>query len=172
MDTRIDLVFSVLVSLFGVLVILMAWHLPEGVYRDAVGPRAFPLGVGVVMIVGGAIVAARRAMSLFPASGWWAPAEGSEDEPDHPASLGRAMAIFAVSVAYAAAFNPLGYLIATPPFIAATLWLMRERSGPQLIAISLIWTVTTYVIFAQLLAVRLPVGPLRAWFRELGLVTL
>jgi len=172
MDTRIDLLVAVLIAMAGFVVILIAWSIPEGVYRDAIGPRAFPLGVGGLMLAGGALVAARRATRMFAGLGWQAPAEGAEDEPGHPASLARAMAILGITIAYAAAFNPLGYLIATPPFIAATLWVMKERSVPQVAALSILWTVMTYVIFAQLLAVRLPVGPLRAWFRELGLVTL
>jgi len=172
MDSRIDLIFAVLIALAGSVVVLIAWNIPDGVYRDAIGPRAFPLGTGILMLAGGAFVAARRAALMFADLGWQASAEGAEDEPGHPASLARAMAILAISIAYAATFTPLGYLIATPPFIAATLWVMRERSVPQVAAISILWTVVTYVVFAQLLAVRLPVGPLRAWFRELGLVTL
>jgi hypothetical protein len=35
-----------------------------------------------------------------------------------------------------------------------------------------LWTVATYVIFSQILSVRIPVGPFAPLFRELGLIIL
>ena len=172
MDTRIDLLVAVAVALFGAAVIAVALTIPDGLYRDAVGPRRVPIGVGLLILGCGAVLALRRLRRLAPTQGWRAEEEGTADEPGHPASLGRAVAVMALTVAYAAALKPLGYLIATPLFVAGALWAMDERRPAKLAMIAILWTAATYVVFAQVLGVRIPVGPLRTLFREWGLVTL
>ncbi len=172
MDTRIDLAVAALVAAFGLAVVLVALTIPDGLYRDAVGPRAVPIGVGVLILVCGAAVALRRLRALAPTRGWRAEEEGTGDEPGHPASLGRALGVMALTAAYAAAFAPLGYLLATPAFVAGALWIMQERRPLRVAAIAIVWTAVTWTLFAQVLHVRIPVGPLRTLFREWGLVNL
>jgi putative tricarboxylic transport membrane protein len=172
MDTRRDLILAVCVVVLGIAVLVVAGWIRPGVYRDAVGPRAFPFAIAGLFIVGGAAVAVRRARRMNAAGGYLVETEGTGDEPDHPASFTRALAVMALTVAYAAAFNPAGYLLATPVYVAAALAVMGERRWRVVGALAVGWTLVTYVLFAQLLAVRLPVGPFRAWFRELGLVVL
>jgi putative tricarboxylic transport membrane protein len=172
MDTRLDLILAAIVAAFGIAVIAGAMAIPDGLYRDAVGPRAVPIFIGFLMLVCGGLSTWRRAIRMAPGAGWQVHADGTEDEPDLPASLARAVAIMALTVAYTAVFNPLGYLLATPVYVAAALWVMQERKLGAMVAISVLWTVGTWVLFSQVLAVRIPVGPLRTLFREWGLIIL
>jgi hypothetical protein len=78
----------------------------------------------------------------------------------------------AISVVYAVLLMPLGYLIATPPFVALGLSRDGRAASGYTVVIPLVWTVTTYLLFSQLLNVRIPVGPFAPLFRELGLIVL
>ena len=172
MDTRIDLAVAALVAAFGFAVVAIALTIPDGLYRDAVGPRRVPIGVGILILLCGSVAAIRRARRMAATRGWRAEQDGTEDEPGHPASLVRALVVMALTAAYAASFQPIGYLISTPLYIAAALWAMRERRALKVATIAVVWTAVTYVLFAQVLGVRMPVGPLRTLFREWGLINL
>jgi len=55
-------------------------------------------------------------------------------------------------------FQFIGYYISSALFIAVTLWVLGIRNKIQLIALPLGWVVFSYVVFARILFVRLPVG--------------
>src|SRR6218665_1287109 len=116
-DTRRDLVMALAVLVLGVLVIYLAGTIGEGVYRDTVGPRAFPYAVGILLAVGGGFLVARRLQAMHAGEGYLTEGEGSADEDGHPASGTRAITIMVLTVAFAAALEPAGYLIATPIYV-------------------------------------------------------
>lgn len=172
MDRRIDIAISVVAALFGIFVILQARTIELGLYTDPIGPRAFFYGCGVIFILGGLANIALRAMSwsLFPSNK--IPAEGVDDEEGYPASWKRAGLLSLLCIVYILAFRPLGYLIATPFFIAVALRILEERSWLFTATVGLTFTVVFYIIFAQGLGVWLPVGPFTEFFREMGWVIL
>ena len=172
MDRRIDLAVALAFAAFGLFVIVQAAGIPAGVMRDPIGPRAAFYVGGGVMLGGGLILAARRLASWRGISDHMVPNEGTPDEPGHPASTRRAFLIVAACLIYALLFQPLGYLLATPPFVFLALFVMGERHWPVTAAIALIFTGTAYVVFAQVLGVRVPVGPFTELFRELGWIVL
>lgn len=168
MDSRRDLLMALSVVALGIFVMAIAQTIHAGIYRDAVGPRAFPLAIGVLFIVNGGIVAVQRLRNMNAGRGYLVAAEGTEDEAEYPASAMRAAFVIVLTFAYAAAFQPLGYLLATPLYVVAALAAMSERRWLVSVGIAVVWTIATYVIFAQGLAVRMPVGPLRSVFRAIG----
>jgi putative tricarboxylic transport membrane protein len=145
MDTRRDLVIALCVAALGAGILWMTGSIRMGIARDVIGPRAFPYAIGTLLLVGGLVLSLRRLRFMNAGGGFVAPEEGSEDTPDYPASAGRVLFIMVLSVAYVALLMPVGYLI---------------------------WTVLTYLLFSQLLDVRMPVGPLTPLFRDLGLILL
>ena len=172
MDRRLDILLSLTFIALGVFVIVAASTISTGIYRDPVGPRAFFYGCAAMFILGGMATIGQRLMSWRSEPGNIVEAEGSEDEAGHPASAARAGLLILSTLVYAWLLQPLGYLIATPLFIAATLVLLRVRGVVKLAAISLIFTLVAYLVFAQLLEVRIPVGPFTTWFREMGWIIL
>ena len=56
--------------------------------------------------------------------------------------------------------KPLGFLLATPPFVALALMLMQERKPLLVVVTSLVYTAATYLIIVILLGARLPAGVL------------
>ena len=172
MDARRDLVVSLAVACLGLAILVMTGSIRMGIARDVVGPRAVPYAIGGFLLVAGIVLAARRARRMNPGGGFAVPGEGAPDEQGHPASAWRVGIIMALSAAYAALLVPLGYLIVTPAFVVLAFLAMGERRWGFMAALAAVWTVVTYVVFAQVLSVRMPVGPFAPLFRDLGLITL
>ena len=172
MDRRIDIAISVIAILFGIFVILEARTVKTPMFQDPIGPRAFFYGCGLIFILGGLVNIAQRvqAWRLFPTHA--IPAEGVADEPGHPASFRRAALLTLVSLVYVLTLRPVGYLIGTPLYIIAGLWILEQRNWLLNIAVALVFTIFFYIVFAQGLGVWLPVGPLTQLFRDLGWIIL
>lgn len=172
MDTRRDLALALAVAVLGLVIFVMTSSIRTGITRDVIGPRALPYAIGILLMLGGLVLSVLRMLKMNAQSGFQAPMEGTEDSPDHPASAARVAYIMAISVGYAALLMPAGYLIATPPFLALLFLAAGERERHYTFLIPLVWTIATYLLFSQLLDVRLPVGPFAPLFRDLGLIIL
>jgi len=80
---------------------------------------------------------------------------------DAPGGVAATLASATLCVAYAAAWPWLGFFVATFLYVAAQLWLLRERTLLFLIGVPACVTLLVYVVFARLLALPFPAG---AWF--------
>ncbi len=80
---------------------------------------------------------------------------------DAPGGVAATLASAALCVAYASAWLWLGFFIATFLYVAAQLWLLRERTALFLLGVPACVTLLVYVVFARLLALPFPAG---AWF--------
>jgi hypothetical protein len=96
--------------------------------------------------------------------------EGHEDEPGHPASAVRAFTIFGLCVLWAVLLKPVGFLLVTPPVLAAILWMMDVREPKKLAAFSLLFTLGLWLVFSEILGLVFPYGPLTALARSWGLI--
>jgi putative tricarboxylic transport membrane protein len=160
MDSRKDLLLAFGIIALGIAVIAIAYSWPEPLIRDAVGPRAFPYALGLLFVFGGAFVAWQRVRAMHAAAGYVVPDEGGEEEDGVPASGLRAMTIIGLCVVYTLILNPIGFIVATPPFIALALITMKERSPVTVVATSLAFTAITYLLIHTVLGGRLPDGVL------------
>lgn len=155
---------------------------PEGEYAT-VGPRAFPLVIGIALAVCAAWIGLRRTArggDLAP------PAADSQDATerrgredrrgvaDPPGSAGsdghadpdqqgspawRAAAPAAAAfLAYIALLAPAGYLLATAVFIPLEARLLGSRSWRRDLIAGLVITAAIYAVLGVLLGFRLPAG--------------
>ena len=172
MDRRIDLAISVIAILFGIFVILEARTIRAPLFVDPIGPRAFFYGCGVIFILGGLVNIAQRLQTwrLYPTH--TIPSEGVDDEAGYPGSFRRAALLTLVSLIYVLTLRRAGYLIGTPLYIIAGLWVLEQRNWVLNIAVALGFTTIFYLIFAQGLGVWLPVGPFTQFFRDMGWIIL
>lgn len=161
MDKRIDIFIAGTVFLFGCFVFVEAFGIrPTGPVVDTIGPRGFPIVIGTIFAVGGLTVAINRLRAWNAEPGNLVTTDGEPDEPNVPASGPQAWALMAIAVCYALSLQHLGYLIATPLFVGLALRVMKVRSKATLVGTAIIYTAITYLVFATLMGVRLPLGPL------------
>lgn len=161
MDSRHDIAVAIGVVLLGVLVIALTWTTTTPIVKDTVGPRFFPFVLGLLFIVGGSVVAFQRFRSMNVDGGYRVEPEGAtDDDPALPASAWRAAAMIGLTIAYAILFRPLGFLISTPIYVVAAFAVMNERRYLATSIWAVIYTIATYLLFAVLLDLRFPMGPL------------
>lgn len=172
MDRRIDILVALGFVALGLLIIWQAALIRGGVMRDAVGPRVGFYVCGGILVLGGLAVTIRHWLAMRAGRGWLAEPEGTGDTEGYPASFKRAALLIGTCLAYAALFKPLGYLLATPPFIVAALAVLDQRSWKKSALIAVVFTLLAYLVFAKGLGVRMPHGPLTEPFRALGWITL
>ena len=120
---------------------------PEGGYAT-VGPRAFPLAIGI----GLAAVAVRIGLRPEPRVG---PTPAADWRAAWPSVL--------CFLIYAVLLEPAGYLPATTAFIAVEARLLGSRRWRRDLAASVVVAASIYVLFGSLLGIRLPPGLLGAW---------
>lgn len=171
-DRRFDIVVAAVFAIVGLMLIVEATSIPLGVILDPIGPSMAFYICGGIMLGGGLWVIAGHVRHMSRSEDRVLDGEGVSDEPDYPASALRSFGLVALCVAYAFALQPFGYLIATPVFVVAALALVGKRRPGPLALIALLYTAATYVVFAQALSVRLPVGPFTELFRSLGWIVL
>lgn len=81
------------------------------------------------------------------------------DEPDPKwGNLRLVSIVLAAIVVSISLFNIIGYYISSAIFIASVMWILGSRNKIELIAVPAGWVAFSYLIFARLLHVRLPVG--------------
>jgi putative tricarboxylic transport membrane protein len=57
-------------------------------------------------------------------------------------------------------FSYIGYYLSSALFIVLLMWLLGERKAVTLVAVPVIWDVFTYLVFARVLYISLPIGAL------------
>ena len=145
-DRRLSL--GLLAVSAGYLAAALAITSPEGGYAT-VGPRTFPLAIGVGLAASALWVGFRpeaRGGRAAPAPDWRAAA---------PSAL--------CLLVYTFLFEPAGYLVATTAFIAVEARLLGSRRWRRDLAASLVIAMSVYALFGSLLGIRLPPGLVGAW---------
>ncbi len=138
-----------------------------GVVTDPLGPAAVPAALGAAIALCGVLL---LVAALFPA----APRRSSaglldlvvepEEEPAAPFSARRLGLAIAATVGYVVAFEPLGQLLATPPYVAAVMLIHGGAGRRALFIAPLLVTATLFLGFRGGLQVPLPGGPLEGLF--------
>lgn len=169
MDRRVDFAIGTLTAIFGIAVVLIGEAtIRPGLGGDVLGPRAFPRMVGIGLTLGGLAIAllALRALRRGEAH---AVGGGAGDEPEYPASSGRAFTVMGLTIAYSVLMTPLGFVVATPLYFGALLRVLNVRSVAVYLGMCVGFTIVVYTIFAYVLRVPLTSGLLHPIFQAVGL---
>jgi putative tricarboxylic transport membrane protein len=170
MDRRVDLAVTICVVALGIFVLVTAQTIKPASVPDPIGSKGGPIFVGLALVVGGLALVIRRLMRWRSEATIVSP-DGVEDDSGVEAGYApRAISIWAASVVYVLAMPFVGYLLATPIFVAVVLLLFSVRSWPMILGVSVGFTVPVFLLFAEFLNVRLPTGVLDGPLRSLGLV--
>ena len=151
--------------LAGILLVASAGYLaaaflisePEGEYA-AVGPRAFPVVIGLALAACAVWLGLRQGAAADRA---WSAADRGVPAGKGASTDWRAAAPAAVAfLAYIALLAPVGYVLATAVFIPLEARLLGSRSWRRDLIAGLVVTAFIYAVLGLLLGLRLPPGVL------------
>lgn len=159
-EARVGLPIGVVLLLFAAWVLAAAMQLPAGASQDPLGPRGFPLLLGIGLALSGAtvLVGALAARSSGAA-------ESEEAGPFSPIRFAGAIAL---SGAYVAALEPAGFLVATPLYMAGLAVLHGGVPPLRVLIASAGLTLALFALLSLLLGVSLPPGVLEGALRRGG----
>jgi putative tricarboxylic transport membrane protein len=131
-----------LAILLAIALIVGAWQIQTGMMLDPLGPRSFPIIIGVVLAIGG----------LYPLL-------RPDPEPDWPAA-GRALEIalaVVVMILYALLLEPLGFIVASTLAVFELCWRLGGGLGTSVLA-GIGVALLIYTVFHLILGLSLPRG--------------
>jgi hypothetical protein len=137
---------------------------------DLIGPYGFARVIAIVFMALGTVLLIRQIRALRLGLSPEAVARGSEDEEGYPASARRAGAMILATFAYPILMEPLGYILTSIAYIVGGLLIYGERHLKWGIPLAIIYGFGTFWIFAILLRVPLPGGPIEQVLVALGLL--
>lgn len=142
-----DRIFGLVVILVALAYIASALQIQASFLSDPLGPKAFPIGIGIVAILCAVVMIARP-----------------DEEPEWPAlrSCGAIAIAVLVLVGYAYALKPVGFLI--PTAVVAAILSYQISPNPKAAVISGIGlSGGLYILFRYILGLSLFGFP-RDWF--------
>jgi len=156
-----DQIVGTLLLAFGVVWTGVVYLTVSPGFGDGIGPRAFPLGLGVLLV----FLSALLLISGFRKTRAQAE-EAPEDatETDGFTEKGRAelrmvASVFAVIVAYGFLMEKIGFEIATVLTVTASMWLVLGIRKPTVIAAMAIGLAGgCWLVFGKILGAYLPPG--------------
>lgn len=158
-NTRRELAVAAFLVAFGGAVMLLARQIWPGVPTDPLGPRAFPAALGAGILLCGLLlgVAVLLFRGLPERTGAFIES-GPQEEQAGPFSPVRLVGAVIATGAYIAAFEPIGYLLATPVYVAAIALIHGATPRRALLVAPLLTTVALYVAFRFGLRIPVPEG--------------
>lgn len=159
---------GVAILVFGAWFLWQAGTLRQGPGYAAVGPRIFPLIVGLGILGSGLGVAFGAWRSRSRARGP-APAAGATGGEEREGGAGTdwptLLAVAGLLVAYIALFQPLGFVIASTALLLVGARVLGSRAPLRDLAAGLAVSLAAYVLFTRFLGLEVPAGPLEAPLR-------
>lgn len=159
--SRREIAVAVFLAAFGGIIIALSGQIESGVYTDPLGPRVFPYALGVGIALCGLFLGV-GALFRWQAerAGLLSDPGGAEEVERGPFSPTRLVGAVAATAIYVAAFEPVGYLIATPLYVVAILLIHGGTPWRTLIVAPTVITTVLYLTFRFGLRIPVPGGVL------------
>lgn len=152
---KAELALAALVAAMGVFVLLDAYRIEAPATSNVVGPRFFPVVIGVLLLVVGGWLA------VDVLRGGAGEPEVDEDVDLSRPSDWRTLALLtAAFVLHALLLRPAGWPVAGAVLFWGTAAALGSRSWPRDGVVSVALAVLVWLVFARGLGVSLPGGPL------------
>lgn len=150
-----DLLVALGVVIIGVLLLIGTTQIQFGI-NAVVGPRAFPLIVGIGTLLLGVILT-----GLTLRGDRAEPGAEEDADPDAPADLRRPGIVLGGFLLGSVLLAPLGFVVGTAIMYFSVAFAFGERRYGLMGVVSLIVALVTYVVFTRGLGLSLPAGLLK-----------
>lgn len=117
-------------------------------FGDPLGPRAFPVLLGILFALAGVLL-------LFESVGGREVAAAGAQAPTR---LGVVAAVAVFTMVFFALLEPLGYLVAFTLYLFALMTWLHRKSPLACLATAVLFSLGSYVLFAKALGVSLAKG--------------
>lgn len=170
-----DGIAGVAILAFGAWVLWQAGSLRAGPGYAAVGPRTFPIIVGLATLVSGVgvVIGWLRAWRGDAAPAAAARADtppltdadltGDGDAAPAGTDWATLLLVGGLLAAYIALFRPLGFVLASTALFPAGAWALGSRAPLRDSLAGVVVSLITYLLFTRFLGLELPAGPLAGW---------
>lgn len=166
-----EIVLSGLFALIGVGLVALSGSIRAGSIPDPITSAGMPRLTGYLLIFFSGVMLVRyAAASVRRPRTWRVPSQGDNDEPGHPSSLVRPLAVVVAGLAWTWAVDLVGYFLAMPLLVVAVLRIMDVRSRAKLVAVPIGFTVVIWLLFAEMLGIKFPLGFMDTPLREIGFI--
>jgi putative tricarboxylic transport membrane protein len=158
--SRREIAVAVFLAAFGGVVIALTEKIESGVYTDPLGPRVFPYALGVGIAVCGLLLGVGALFRWQAEQAGFLSDAAEEEVKRGPFSPTRLVGAVGATAIYVAAFEPVGYLIATPLYVAAILFIHGGAPQRTVIFAPVVITTVLYLMFRFVLRIPVPSGVL------------
>jgi hypothetical protein len=157
--SRREIAIAVFLAAFGGIVIALSGEIQSGVQTDPLGPRVFPSALGAGIAFCGLLLGFGALFRWQPQqSGLLLDGGGTEEVEKGPFSPMRLLGAVVATAIYVAAFESVGYLIATPLYVVAILLIHGGAPWRTLVVAPVVITTVLYLTFRFALRIPVPGG--------------
>ena len=144
-----EIVFGLVLMGVSVLMFALTYQFPRQTL--ALSPGVFPRFVSTCMFILATILVIQGISGLRQQAGQRMP-----DFQLEKAFVIRIVAMVALAFAYTKILPLVGYMLATPPFVAGTMIIFHEKRWYWIVGVSLLTSGVLYMLFRMLFKVPLP----------------
>ena len=146
---------GLVVAAFGLVYLIMTLTMKRSALGDPMAPLYFPLGLGIMLVIFGVIQVLRSDIKKSIESLQKLKNMNTQDR-----KINGMIAYTCVSgVVYALIFEHAGFVISTLAFMFSMLMLTNKEKIKQNVIVSVVFSVSIYLLFTQALGIPLPKMP-------------
>jgi putative tricarboxylic transport membrane protein len=148
-------IFAICIVFLGAGYLYSTWLIKSIRIGDPVGPKVFPIivGIGIILSALGLLFESwREARSAKTRD------EATKAEGPSPHNIPAVAAVIAWMALYVILMEPLGFMIACTTFLLGMMAYFHRNHWATNIAVSVIFSVTIYTVLTKLLQAPLPPG--------------
>lgn len=153
MNIKFDRYAGLAFLTLGIGIVAHSMSISQSAYGSSVGPRVFPLGLGIILI----LLSLRLLYETFKYNN---PEKKSKETMDYK----RFGIILGAMILYALLFEKLGYILCTFVFLLVAFQTMKKGKWLSSIIISGVFSMGIYYVFVDLMKGTLPGFPI--WFGQ------
>ncbi|MEG0261265.1 MAG: tripartite tricarboxylate transporter TctB family protein [Lysinibacillus sp.] len=156
MNQTFDKIASVVLFIIGILFILQATQISDSAYGSSVGPKTFPLGLGIILV----LLSIRLFFEIWRNAVKARVSPGPEAESKSSSlELKKFLIIFVSAIAYVFFLEIVGYVLTTFIFLLIGFQTMERGKIVNSVIISAVFSFGIYYLFSVLLGGSLPSFP-------------
>ncbi|GAK57378.1 hypothetical protein U27_04345 [Candidatus Vecturithrix granuli] len=144
-----EIAFGLVLMLLSVIMFALTYQFPRQTL--ALSPRVFPRFVSTCMFILATFLVIQGIAGMRQQGEQHAPVFRIEK-----AFAIRIVSMIALAFAYTRILPLVGYILATPPFVAGTMIVFHEKRWYWIVGISLLTSIVLYLLFRMLFKVPLP----------------